>query len=86
MSLAQSEAVRELPAEMDGDEIKVAPLSSKDSEYQAPPMCTFAALGLDSWLVDTLRAMSIMQPTEIQRACIPAILSGRDVIGGAKTG
>ncbi|KAJ2387068.1 putative RNA helicase [Coemansia sp. RSA 2603] len=86
MSLAQSEAVRELPAEMDGDEIKVAPLSSKDSEYQAPPMCTFAALGLDSWLVDTLRAMSITQPTEIQRACIPAILSGRDVIGGAKTG
>ncbi|KAJ1722521.1 putative RNA helicase [Coemansia erecta] len=86
MSSTLKEAVRELPAEMDGDEIKVTQLSSQGSEYPAPPMCTFKALGLDAWLVDTLRAMSITQPTEIQRACIPAILGGRDVIGGAKTG
>ncbi|KAI9477666.1 P-loop containing nucleoside triphosphate hydrolase protein [Coemansia mojavensis] len=49
-------------------------------------MCRFSDLGLDRWLVDTLAAMSIREPTEIQRACIKPILSGRDVIGGAKTG
>lgn len=30
--------------------------------------------------------MAIQHPTEIQRACIPQILSGRDCIGGSRTG
>jgi ATP-dependent RNA helicase DDX49/DBP8 len=30
--------------------------------------------------------MSITQPTEIQRACIPEILKGRNCIGGSRTG
>ncbi|CAG8482594.1 5098_t:CDS:2 [Ambispora leptoticha] len=47
---------------------------------------TFEDLGLEAWLVDALRAMSIRFPTEIQTACIPPILAGRDCIGGAKTG
>ncbi|KAJ2843998.1 putative RNA helicase [Coemansia erecta] len=72
---------------MDGDEIKVTKLESTAHEYPAPPMCTFQALGLDQWLVDSLKAMAITQPTEIQRACIPPILNNnQDVIGGAKTG
>ncbi|KAJ2005326.1 putative RNA helicase [Coemansia thaxteri] len=49
-------------------------------------MTGFRELGLDSWLVDALGALAIRQATEVQQACIPAILSGRDVIGGAKTG
>ncbi|KAJ1836975.1 putative RNA helicase, partial [Coemansia sp. RSA 2708] len=71
--------------DFDGDAIVVAPVSQK-REYPAPPMCRFSDLGLDKWLVDTLGAMSIHEPTEIQRACIKPILEGRDVIGGAKTG
>ncbi|KAJ1918411.1 putative RNA helicase [Mycoemilia scoparia] len=51
-----------------------------------PPMCSFSDLRLDPWLVSALNAMSITQPTEIQRACVKPILEGRDVIGGAKTG
>lgn len=47
---------------------------------------TFRQLGLDTWLVDSLQSLSIREPTEIQRACIPPILSGRDVIGSATTG
>ena len=47
---------------------------------------TFSDLGLSSWLVDALGSLSIRSPSEIQKACIPAILSGKDVIGGAKTG
>ncbi|KAJ2489914.1 putative RNA helicase [Coemansia sp. RSA 2050] len=49
-------------------------------------MSAFRELGLDQWLVDSLRAMAITQPTEIQRACIQPTLEGRDIIGGAKTG
>ncbi|KAI8824154.1 P-loop containing nucleoside triphosphate hydrolase protein [Fimicolochytrium jonesii] len=47
---------------------------------------TFNDLGLDSWLEDALRTLSIKEPTEIQRACIPEILAGRDVVGSATTG
>ncbi|KAJ1969293.1 putative RNA helicase [Dispira parvispora] len=46
----------------------------------------FHALGLDPWLVESLAAMAITHPTEIQRECIPPTLQGRDIIGGAKTG
>ncbi|CEP17461.1 hypothetical protein [Parasitella parasitica] len=47
---------------------------------------SFADIGVEEWLSDSLKAMSIKEPTEIQRACIPPILAGKDVIGGAKTG
>ncbi|SAL95415.1 hypothetical protein [Absidia glauca] len=52
----------------------------------APETSSFADLGIDPWLVETLQAMQIKKPTEIQRACIGPILAGKDVIGGAKTG
>ncbi|KAJ2713478.1 putative RNA helicase [Coemansia spiralis] len=71
--------------EYDGDRVQVAPADARPV-FPEPPMCTFGELGLDRWLVDTLGAMSIAQPTEIQRACVGPILDGRDVIGGAKTG
>ncbi|TPX61013.1 hypothetical protein SpCBS45565_g07358 [Spizellomyces sp. 'palustris'] len=47
---------------------------------------SFKDLGLDPWLVEALKSLSIREPTEIQRACIQPILSGRDVIGSATTG
>lgn len=47
---------------------------------------SFKNLGVPKWLVETLNAMKISQPTSIQSACIPEILKGRDCIGGAKTG
>lgn len=47
---------------------------------------TFTALGVDSWLVASLSNMAIRQPTHIQSSCIPEIASGRDCIGGSRTG
>ncbi|CCE64324.1 hypothetical protein TPHA_0H01160 [Tetrapisispora phaffii CBS 4417] len=47
---------------------------------------SFKSLGLSKWLVEALNAMRISTPTAIQSNCIPAILNGRDCIGGAKTG
>lgn len=36
----------------------------------------FTALGVDKWLVESLRAMAIRKPTPIQSACIGPILEG----------
>jgi ATP-dependent RNA helicase DDX49/DBP8 len=47
---------------------------------------SFATLDVAPWLIASLGAMAITKPTGIQKACIPAILNGKDVIGGSKTG
>lgn len=47
---------------------------------------SFELLGLQSWLVRACTAVGMRAPTPVQRACIPAILAGRDVIGCAQTG
>jgi ATP-dependent RNA helicase DDX49/DBP8 len=60
--------------------------SSTKKPSIAPAGTSFTDIGVEDWLKDTLKAMAIKEPTEIQRACIPPILAGKDVIGGAKTG
>ena len=47
---------------------------------------TFDSLNVAPWLVHSLAAMAIQNPTEIQKSCIPEILKGRDCIGGSRTG
>ncbi|OBA21533.1 DEAD-domain-containing protein [Metschnikowia bicuspidata var. bicuspidata NRRL YB-4993] len=47
---------------------------------------SFKDLGVAKWLDESLAAMKIYTPTQIQKACIPEILQGKDCIGGAKTG
>ena len=46
----------------------------------------FASLGLDKRLLATLAGLGYEEPTPIQRAAIPPILEGLDVIGQAATG
>ena len=46
----------------------------------------FARLGLYSSLVRGAQAMGYVEPTPIQRAAIPAILAGRDLVASAPTG
>ena len=60
--------------------------SASDSLEEASSVKTFSALGLPAWQVDTLKALAISAPTPIQSACIPQIIKGKSVIGGAKTG
>ena len=50
------------------------------------PHTTFSALNVQPWLVQSLSNMAIKRPTGIQKGCIPEILSGRDCIGGSRTG
>lgn len=56
------------------------------TETAAAAPTSFAALGISMQLVRALKMLAITVPTPIQAACIPAILQGRDVIGGAQTG
>lgn len=50
------------------------------------PIGSFADMGVASPLNAALARISIRAPTEIQAACIPPLLAGRDCIGNAKTG
>ena len=66
------------------------PSSSHPSDpfasHPKPAAATFEALGLSVPLINALATINITKPTEIQAACVEAIMAGRDCIGGAKTG
>lgn len=50
------------------------------------PVCSFAHFGFPEKLMKVIRKQRFEQPTPIQCQSIPAVLSGRDVIGLAETG
>ncbi|MDQ1227468.1 ATP-dependent RNA helicase DeaD [Pantoea ananatis] len=47
---------------------------------------TFAELGLNAELLESLNGMGYVKPSPIQAECIPHLLAGRDVLGMAQTG
>eukprot|EP00889_Picochlorum_renovo_P000133 jgi/Picre1/27163/NNA_000132.t1 len=47
---------------------------------------SFSDLGLSEWLEKVCSDLGIVEPTPVQRGCIPAILQGRDVIGVVRQG
>lgn len=62
-------------------------LGLKVSGAAAPaPVCSFAHFGFDDTLMKAIRKSEYVSPTPIQAQAIPAALSGRDLIGIAKTG
>lgn len=50
------------------------------------PVCSFAHFGFDEQLMKVIRKSEYVSPTPIQAQAIPSALSGRDIIGIAKTG
>ncbi|OWR45378.1 hypothetical protein KGM_200847 [Danaus plexippus plexippus] len=50
------------------------------------PVSSFGHLGFDEQLMKAIRKSEYTQPTPVQAAGIPAALSGRDLIGIARTG
>ena len=50
------------------------------------PVSSFGHFGFDDPLIKAIRKSEFAQPTPIQAQAIPALLSGRDCIGIAKTG
>ncbi|KIM90730.1 hypothetical protein PILCRDRAFT_811194 [Piloderma croceum F 1598] len=51
-----------------------------------PSHSTFVSMGVSPPLQAALSSMSIRTPTEVQAACIPPLLAGRDCVGNSKTG
>jgi len=50
------------------------------------PIKSFGQCGLSSKILDLRKKLGYTNPTPIQAQMIPAVMSGRDVIGIAKTG
>jgi ATP-dependent helicase YprA (DUF1998 family) len=61
-------------------EAPVEPAAAGDADV------AFRELGLSEWLDKVCSSLGMRQPTEVQRGTIPAVLSGRNVIGVAHTG
>src|SRR3954470_8153850 len=70
-------------------------MSSAPAQHDAPTETTpddadeahaFTELGLRSELLGALSALGYEEPTPIQRAAIPPLLDGRDLLGQAATG
>ncbi|MGZ8379410.1 MAG: DEAD/DEAH box helicase [Gemmatirosa sp.] len=82
-SLQAAEIAADTPADID------AATDAGSSAASAAPDTDdggFAALGLHPSILDALTALGYEEPTPIQRATIPLLLSGRDVLGQAATG
>ncbi|EFJ08368.1 hypothetical protein SELMODRAFT_131776 [Selaginella moellendorffii] len=47
---------------------------------------SFEELGVAEWLVGACKELGMRHPTPVQRACVPQILKGKDVLGMAQTG
>ena len=62
------------------------PLNEASPAPQVPTEPGFAELGLPPALCAALAELGYEAPTPIQRAAVPALLAGRDVLGQAATG
>src|SRR5262249_42471063 len=59
-------------AKTDSSHDEASPLQT-----DTPPATSFAELGLKGWVLAQVAALDMRTPTPVQRACIPAVLSGR---------
>ena len=63
------------------------PLVSREAARDdSGSFATFNELGISEWLTRSLSALGMVDPTPVQRACIPPTLSGRDILASAPTG
>ena len=65
---------------------RIAPLHWQPDVSEDAQASAFAELGLDPRITATLATLGYEEPTPIQRAAIPVLLEGRDVLGQAATG
>ncbi|CDW58801.1 ATP dependent RNA helicase DDX42 [Trichuris trichiura] len=54
--------------------------------YPPKPVTSFAHFGFDEQLMNVIRKSQFTQPTPIQAQGVPVVMSGRDIVGIAKTG
>lgn len=79
------ELAKMLPAEVDAYKVELEGIQVKGKGCPKP-IKTWAHCGISKKEMDVLKRMQFEKPTPIQCQAIPAIMSGRDLIGIAKTG
>jgi superfamily II DNA/RNA helicase len=67
-------------------ELGRTPAILRGAEARSPDVKTFADLGVDDDVVETLAGHGITEPFPIQSLAIPLALKGHDLIGQARTG
>lgn len=55
-------------------------------EITEEPTASFEEMGLSEPVLRAIHDMEFSQPTEIQARAIPAVMSGKDIIGRSHTG
>lgn len=77
-------------AQMTEEEVKVLRFEMDDIKVRGidvpKPITKWSQAGLGAQTMDVIRSLHYDTPSSIQSQAIPAIMSGRDVIGVAKTG
>lgn len=77
-------------AKMTQEEAKIMRMQLEDIKVRGKdcpkPIKAFSQCGLSDKILKTLKKWGYEKPTPIQAQAIPAVMSGRDVIGCAKTG
>jgi superfamily II DNA/RNA helicase len=91
MELFAAPKKRKAESEADGGSVNrrtkaVSGAHDKATAMTASNVRSFAELGLCEWICKSTSAMGFKKPFDIQKACIPSIIAGRDVMGCAETG
>ncbi|KAJ7368246.1 P-loop containing nucleoside triphosphate hydrolase protein [Mycena albidolilacea] len=86
-TLHKATSSREPRDDASSSRLTFKPRTNHDAAPPRPTAApTFSGLGISKALQTALTSMSIRTPTEVQAACVPPLLQGRDCIGNAKTG
>ena len=89
-SVAQEASADDAGSELEGEPTATepAPKTAPAADDAAPEAdgSTFTSLGLSERTLPQLSKLGFVEPTPIQEAAIPKLLSGRDVVGIAQTG
>ncbi|MFN6134570.1 MAG: DEAD/DEAH box helicase [Synechococcaceae cyanobacterium] len=73
-------------SQLDNTELPVSSLSDHPPAPAAPPSTGFSSFGLNPQLLAGLEALGFTTPSPIQKAAIPELMLGRDLVGQAQTG
>jgi ATP-dependent RNA helicase DeaD len=79
-----SELPSPTPLPESADTLPLPAPAQGEREPQAP--AGFASFGLGNELLEGLEALGFVEPSPIQRAAIPELMLGRDLVGQAQTG
>jgi len=77
----EEEEEEQVPSKSSGPEER-----EEEEEEERKEAETFGEMGLSNWIQKTCQEMGYLRPTPVQKACIPQVLLGKNVVGNAETG